>query len=237
MALVPTIHNEAKLGDIAKTVLMPGDPLRAKFIAENYLTDVTQYNSVRNMYGYTGYYHGKRVSVQGSGMGMPSIGIYSYELYHFYDVDTIIRVGTAGAIDDGLEIGDVCFGQAASTNSNYMAQYQLPGTYAPIADFGLLAKGVQAAEKLGVRYKVGGMFSSDVFYSDQAVSLIPWKKMGILCTEMEAAALYANANAAGKKALSICTISDCPFKNTETNSAEREKSFTNMMKIALEIAE
>lgn len=237
MANTPTIHNEAKLGEIAKTVLLPGDPLRAKFIAEHFLTDVKQYNSTRNMLGFTGYYNGKRVSVQGSGMGMPSIGIYSYELFHFYEVENIIRVGTAGAIADELEIGDVCFGMAASTNSNYLAQYSLPGTYAPVADFGLLSRGVKVAEEMGIRYAVGGMFSSDVFYTDQAYSLIPWRSMGILCTEMEAAALYANANAAGKKALSVCTISDCPFKHTETDAATREKAFTNMMKIALEIAE
>ena len=237
MANVPTPHNSAKLGDIAKTVLMPGDPLRAKFIADNFLTDVIQYNTTRNMFGFTGYYNGKRVSVQGSGMGMPSIGIYSYELFHFYDVDTIIRVGTAGAIADELEIGDVCFGMAAATNSNYLAQYALPGTYAPVADFELLVKGVEAAKKLGCRYSVGELFSSDVFYSDQENSLVPWRKMNVLCTEMEAAALYANANAAHKKALAICTISDCPFKHVETDAETRQNAFTNMMKIALEIAE
>jgi len=234
---VPTIHIEAQLGEIAKTVLMPGDPLRAKFIAENFLTDVKQYNSVRNMFGYTGYYNGKRVSVQGSGMGIPSIGIYSYELFHFYDVDNIIRVGTAGAIDEDLEIGDVCIAMTASTNSNYADQYCLPGTFAPCADYGLVSRAVQEAEKLGVRYKVGGIYSSDVFYNDQANTLRSWQKMGVLCVEMEAAALYMNAAAAKKKALTIATISDCPFKNTETTAEERQKSFTNMMKIALEIAE
>ncbi len=233
---VPTIHNQAHIGDIADTVLMPGDPLRAKFIADTFLEDVKQYNAVRNMLGFTGYYKGKRVSVQGSGMGIPSIGIYSYELFNFYGVESIIRVGTAGAVADDLEIGDVCFGITASTNSNYMAQYGLPGTFAPWADFGLLSKAVGAAEKLGIKYKIGGIFSSDVFYTDQANSLRPWQKMGIVCTEMESSALYANANRAGKKALTICTISDCPFKQTETDSEQREKSFTDMMRIALETA-
>lgn len=234
---VPTIHIQAQLGEIANTVLLPGDPLRAKFIAENFLTDVKQYNSIRNMFGFTGYYNGKRVSVQGSGMGIPSIGIYSYELFNFYGVENIIRVGTAGAIDDDLEIGDICIGMTASTNSNYVSQFELPGTYCPCADYGLVSKAVNEAEKLGVKYKVGGILSSDSFYCDQANSLRPWQKMGVLCVEMEASALYMNANRAGKKALTIATISDCPFKQTETTSEQREKSFTNMMKIALEIAE
>ncbi len=234
---VPTIHIEAKSKDeIARTVLLPGDPLRAKFIAETYLSDVKQYNGVRNMLGFTGMYKGKRVSVQGSGIGIPSIGIYSYELFNFYDVENIIRVGTAGGIADDLDIGDVCIGMTASTNSNYAVQYGLQGTYAPCADFGLVEKAVAAARAKGVRFKVGSMLSSDVFYNDQANTLKPWANMGVMCVEMEAAALYMNANRAGKKALSICTVSDCPFKQTETTSEEREKSFTNMMEIALELA-
>ena len=195
---VPTIHIGAQKDEIAKTVLMPGDPLRAKFIAENFLTDVKQYNSVRNMFGYTGYYNGKRVSVQGSGMGIPSIGIYSYELFNFYDVDNIIRVGTAGAIDNDLEIGDVCIAMTASTNSNYADHYNLPGTFSPCADYGLVSRAAAAAEAIGARYKVGGILSSDVFYNDQANTLLSWQKMGVLCVEMEAAALYMNAAYAKK---------------------------------------
>lgn len=233
MNKIPTPHIEAKEGEIAKTVIMAGDPLRAKFIAEKYLDNPTIYNQVRGMFGYTGTYKGKRVSIQGHGMGIPSIGIYTYELFNFYDVDTIIRVGSAGAIDDDLNIGDIVMGMGACTNSNYARQYNLCGTFAPIADFGLLSKAVSEAERQGFRYKVGNLYSSDTFYDDDENSLKLWQKMGVLAVEMEAPALYMNAARAGKKALCICTISDCPFKNIATTSEQRQTGFTNMMEVAL----
>ncbi len=235
MANTPTPHNEAKLGDFAKTVLMPGDPLRAKFIAENFLEDAKLVNNVRGIHGYTGTYKGKPVSVMASGMGMPSMAIYSYELFNFYDVDNIIRIGTAGVIDPSLKVRDVVFGQGACTNSAYQRQYNLPGTYAPICSFELLEKAVAAARELGVKPLVGNLYSSDIFYDD-AGSLKEWQKMGVLATEMEAAALYMNAARAGKKALAICTISDNPFTGEATTPEERQNTFTTMMKIALEIA-
>ena len=233
MNKIPTPHIEAKEGEIAKTVIMAGDPLRAKFMSEKYLDNPTIYNQVRGMFGYTGTYKGKRVSIQGHGMGIPSIGIYTYELFNFYDVDTIIRVGSAGAIDDDLNIGDIVMGMGACTNSNYARQYNLCGTFAPIADFGLLSKAVSEAERQGFRYKVGNLYSSDTFYDDDENSLKQWQKMGVLAVEMEAPALYMNAARAGKKALCICTISDCPFKNIATTSEQRQTGFTNMMEVAL----
>lgn len=233
MNKIPTPHIEAKEGEIAKTVIMAGDPLRAKFMAEKYLDNPTIYNQVRGMFGYTGTYKGKRVSIQGHGMGIPSIGIYTYELFNFYDVDTIIRVGSAGAIDDDLNIGDIVMGMGACTNSNYARQYNLCGTFAPIADFGLLSKAVSEAERQGFRYKVGNLYSSDTFYDDDENSLKQWQKMGVLAVEMEAPALYMNAARAGKKALCICTISDCPFKNIATTSEQRQTGFSNMMEVAL----
>lgn len=233
MNKIPTPHIEAKEGEIAKTVIMAGDPLRAKFMAEKYLDNPTIYNQVRGMFGYTGTYKGKRVSIQGHGMGIPSIGIYTYELFNFYDVDTIIRVGSAGAIDDDLNIGDIVIGMGACTNSNYARQYNLCGTFAPIADFGLLSKAVSEAERQGFRYKVGNLYSSDTFYDDDENSLKQWQKMGVLAVEMEAPALYMNAARAGKKALCICTISDCPFKDIATTSEQRQTGFTNMMEVAL----
>ncbi len=233
--LVPTAHNEAKPGDIAKTVLMPGDPLRAKFIAENFLENPVCYNTVRGMLGYTGTYKGKKVSVQGSGMGIPSIGIYSYELYNFYDVDKIIRVGSAGAIDESLHVRDLVVAMGACTDSNYAHQYKLPGTYAPIASFNMVADAVDASKKLGIDPKVGNILSSDLFYDD-ANSLKEWQKMGVLAVEMESAALYMNAARAGKQALCLLTVSDCPFTGEVTTAEERQSSFTDMMKVALEIA-
>ena len=233
---IPTPHNEAKMGEIAKTVLMPGDPLRAKVVAETYLTDVTQYNGVRGMNGYTGFYKGKRVSVQGSGMGIPSMGIYSYELYHFYGVESIIRIGSAGAISDDLAIGDIVIAQGACTDSNYAHQYHLPGTFAPISSYDLMEKSIGFAKEIGATYKVGNVFSSDTFYDD-ANSLFDWEKMGVLCVEMESAALFMNAARAGKKALTILTISDCPKKGLAASAEERQNSFKEMMEIALETAE
>ncbi|MDF2944439.1 MAG: deoD [Herbinix sp.] len=233
---IPTPHNEAKPGDIAKTVLMPGDPLRAKFIAETYLEDVVCFNTVRNMLGYTGTYKGKKVSVMGGGMGMPSIGIYSYELYHFYDVDNIIRIGSAGGIAENVKLRDIVIGMGASTNSNFAAQYQLPGTYAPIADYDLLRKAVEAAEKMNIKTVVGNVLSSDTFYDDNQDANALWRKMNILAVEMEAAALYMNAARAGKKALCILTVSDHVFTGESLSAEDRQLTFRDMMEIALEIA-
>ena len=233
----PTPHNNAKLGDIAETVLLPGDPLRAKFIAETFLEDVVQYNTVRGMFGYTGYYKGKRISVQGSGMGIPSIGIYSYELIHFYNVKNLIRVGSAGAINKDLKLHDIVIGMGACTDSNYASQYNLPGTFAPIASYELMQKAVEVAKEQGTKVAVGNILSSDVFYSDAGLdNLATWQKMGVLCVEMEAAALYMNAARAGVNALTILTISDCPLTGEETTSHERQVAFTKMMEIALELA-
>ena len=235
MSNIPTPHIEAKAGDFAKTVLMPGDPLRAKFIAETFLTDAKLINNVRGVQGYTGTYKGKRVSVMASGMGMPSIGIYSYELFNFYDVENIIRVGTAGVIRPDLKVRDIVIGQGACTNSSYSRQFDLPGDFAPIASFELLQKAVKAAEDMGLKPVVGNLYSSDTFYDD-SMGLSKWQKMGVLAVEMEAAALYMNAARAGKNALAICTISDNPFTGEATTSEERQLNFTKMMEIALEIA-
>lgn len=232
---MPTPHNSAKKGDIAKTVLMPGDPLRAKFIAETYLENPVCYNEVRGMLGFTGTYKGVPVSVQGSGMGMPSMGIYSYELYSEYDVENIIRIGTAGSIADNINLREVIIGVSASTNSNYAAQYRLPGTYAPTASWKLIAAAVKAAEEKGCIYHAGNILSSDTFYDD-ANSLADWNKMGVLAVEMESAALYMNAARAGKNALCILTVSDCPLKGLSTTAEERQTSFRDMMEIALEAA-
>jgi purine-nucleoside phosphorylase len=230
----PTPHIGAVNGEIAKTVLMAGDPLRAKLLADTYLEDVVQYNNVRGMLGYTGTYKGKRVSVQGHGMGIPSIGIYTYELFNFYDVDTIIRIGSAGAIDEDLHIGDIVIGMGACTNSNYEMQYNLPGKMSAIADFGLVRRAVDAAEELGYKYKVGNILSSDTFYDDSN-SLRAWQKMGVLAVEMEATALYLNAARAGKKALCMLTVSDCPFTGEATDAETRQTKFTQMMDVALQL--
>lgn len=236
MSNIPTPHIAAKEGDFARTVLMPGDPLRAKYIAENFLTDAVLVNNVRGVNGYTGMYNGKRVSVMASGMGMPSMGIYSYELFKFYDVDNIIRIGTAGSLQPDLKIRDLAIAMGACTDSNYAAQYELPGTFAPIASFDLLRKAVDQAEKMGnVGYKVGNVASSDVFYSERP-TMEAWQKMGVLAVEMETAALYMNAARTGKNALTICTISDSLVTGEVTTSEERQTSFADMMKVALEIA-
>lgn len=232
---IPTPHITAKAGDFAETVLMPGDPLRAKFIAENFLENAVMVNNIRGIHGYTGYYKGKRVSVMASGMGMPSIGIYSYELYNFYNVKNIIRIGSAGAIHPDLKIKDIVIGMGACTNSNFVAQYGLPGHFVPLASYELLKKAADKAEELKLTYKVGNIYSSDTFYDDQP-RLIEWQKMGVLAVEMEAAALYMNAARAGKNALAICTISDCPFTGEASSAEERQNAFTQMMELALEIA-
>lgn len=233
---IPTPHIEAKLGDFAKTVLMPGDPLRARLIAENFLDDAVLVNNIRGINGYTGYYKGKRVSVMASGMGQPSIGIYSYELFNFYDVDNIIRVGSCGSFDKDLHVRDIIIAMGACTNGNYAAQYNLPGTFCPIADFDLVKKAAELCKEKGVNFKVGNILSSDMFYDD-ANSGMQWAKMGVLGVEMESAALYCNAARAGKKALAICTISDSLVNPEENTTAEeRQNTFTKMIEIALEIA-
>lgn len=230
-----TPHNAAKPGDIGKTVLMPGDPLRAKFVADTYLSDVKCYNEVRGMYGFTGLYKGKPVSVQGHGMGLPSIGIYTYELFNFYDVDNIIRIGSAGAIHPDVKIMDLVYGMGACTNSSYADQYQMPGTFAPIASYSLLEKAVQITREKGQNFFVGNVLSSDTFY-DASARTMDWGKMGVLAVEMEAAALYMNAVHAKKNALCMLTISDELHSGRELPAHERQVSFTNMMEIALELA-
>lgn len=233
---MPTPHNNAKKGDIAKIVLMPGDPLRAKYIAETFLENAVCYNTVRNMLGYTGYYKGKKISVQGSGMGMPSIGIYSYELFSEYDVDSIIRVGTIGGMAENVELRDVILAEGACTDSAYAGQYNLNGTFAPVASFDLLRKAAETAEKMGIKYHVGNILSSDKFYNDDKEASKNWLKMGVLGVEMEAAALYMNAARLNKSALCIATVSDHIFKGTSTTAEERQTSFKDMMLIALETA-
>ncbi len=230
-----TPHNAAEKGDIAARVLMPGDPLRAKYIADHFLEDVTCFNAVRNMFGYTGTYQGKRVSVMGSGMGMPSIGIYSYELFQFYGVEEIIRIGSTGALQDDIHVRDVIIGMGACTNSAYVKQYDLPGTFSPIADYDLLASAVAAAKRKDIPVRVGNIVSSDTFYNDDNTVNDKWKKMGVLGVEMEAAALYMNAARAGKKALCILTVSDHIYRKEELSAEERQNSMNEMIQIALEI--
>lgn len=234
MATTPTPHIGAKLGEIAETVIMAGDPLRAKFMAEKYLENPVEFNHVRGMLGFTGTYQGKRVSVMGHGMGMPSIGIYTYELYNFYGVKTIIRVGSAGSINMDLHIGDIAIAMGACTNSNYVAQYELPGTFAPIADFSLVRGAAEACERFGYNYKVGNVFSSDTFYTENPQN-DKWMKMGVLAVEMEIAALYMNAARSGNRALGICTISDHILTGEATTAEERQTTFTHMMDVAFSL--
>ena len=232
---IPTPHITAKEGDFARTVLMPGDPLRSQFIAKTYLTDPVLVNNTRGVQGYTGTYHGKRVSVMASGMGMPSIGIYSYELYNYYGVENIIRVGTAGGLGDNVKVRDLVMGMSAYTNSNFGRQFGFDGQYAPCCSFALLEKAVAAARKMGIEPNVGALYSSDTFY-DESGAGGKLKKLGVLAIEMESAALYLNAARAGKHALAICTISDHVFTGESLPAEERQTSFTQMMEIALEIA-
>ena len=236
MTNIPTAHNSAKAGDFAKTVLMPGDPLRAKYIAETYLENPRQVNAVRNMFGYTGTYKGKEISVMGGGMGMPSIGIYSYELFNFYDVDQVIRIGSAGAFQDNIKLMDVVSGMGACTDSNYAYQYGLPGTFAPIADYELLNRAVETAKRQGTNVVVGNVLSSDVFYNAMSNVNDLWRDMGVLAVEMEAAALYMNAAKAGKKALCMLTISDHLYTGESLSAEDRQLGFGKMMEIALELA-
>lgn len=228
-----TAHINAEKGDIARTVLMPGDPLRAKFIAENFLTDAVIYNEVRGMLGYTGFYRGMRVSVQGSGMGVPSMGIYSYELFNFYGVQSIIRIGTCGAFQDKIKLGDIVFAQAASTDSNYGKQFGVPGVIAAAADYPLLEAAVGAAKAKNTAYFVGTVVTSDAFYEETS-SAESWAKMGTLAVEMETYALYLNAVRVGKRALGLFTVSDEIYSGNRSSAQERQNSFTSMMQIALE---
>jgi purine-nucleoside phosphorylase len=235
--MIKTPHIEVdQEGIIAETVLLPGDPLRAKVIAETYLQDVFQFNSVRNMLGFTGTYKGKRVSVMGSGMGMPSIGIYSYELFNFYGARNLIRVGSCGSMQETVKVRDIVIAMAASTNSSYASQYQLPGTFAPSASWSLLKKAVDVAEQKNISVKVGNVLSSDIFYNADQDAWKKWASMGVLAVEMEAAALYMNAAKAGANALCILTVSDSLVSHEETTAQEREKTFTDMMELALELA-
>lgn len=236
MSNIPTAHNNAKAGDFAKTVLMPGDPLRAKYIAETYLENPRQVTAVRNMFGYTGTYKGKEISVMGGGMGMPSIGIYSYELFNFYGVDQIIRIGSAGALQDHIKVMDVVIGMGACTDSNYAYQYGLPGTFAPIADYELMNKAIETAKRQGTNVVVGNVLSSDVFYNADPTVNDRWRSMGVLAVEMEAAALYMNAAKAKKKALCMLTISDHIYTGEALCAEDRQLGFGKMMEIALELA-
>ena len=237
----PHINIQNEIG-FSKTVLLPGDPLRAKFIAENFLENPVLVNNVRGVNGYTGYYKGVKVSVMASGMGMPAMGIYSHELFTKFGVENIIRVGSAGSIQEHINLYDIVLGQGACTDSNWAAQYHLPGTFAPIADFGLLCEAVKACQAHGATYHVGNINSSDVFYGDHEGvpegldSVYGLKKMGVLALEMEAAALYMNAARYGKRALCICTISDHVLKGVETSAQERQTAFTTMMQVALDVA-
>ena len=233
---MPTPHNAAKEGDIAKAVLLPGDPLRAKFIADNFLENVVQFNDVRNMFGFTGTYKGKPVSVMGTGMGIPSIGIYTYELIHFYGAEKLIRIGSCGAYDPELRLGDIVMALSASTDSNFARQYNLPGTFCPGASFDLLRTAVESAESHGYRFKVGNVLSADVFYSDDKTVVESWQKMGVLGVEMESFALYCNAARAGVEALGIFSVSDSLVTGEEMSAFDRQTSFTNMMTVALETA-
>lgn len=226
----------AQKGEIAESILLPGDPLRAKFIAENFLDSPKCYNEIRGMLGYTGTYKGVPVSVQGTGMGMPSMGIYSWELIKDYGVQNLIRVGSAGSFTEKVKIRDIVFGVSASTDSNYVHTFGINGTYAPCADFDLLLKAKASADKLGLQVHAGNIVSCDVFYEQQEDWWQKWAQMGVLAVEMEAAALYMNAAYLGAKALCIVTISDHFITSEQSTSEEREKTFTDMMKVALETA-
>jgi purine-nucleoside phosphorylase len=231
-----TVHNEAKKGEIAKVVLMCGDPLRAKVIADEYLKDVKLVNKVRNMFCFTGTYKGKKVSVMGSGMGMPSMGIYSYELFKFYDVDKIIRVGTCGAYSKDAKVGEVILAEGACTDSNYAHQFDLPGTFSAIADFSMLDKANKLAHEMKIKVNIGNVLTSDIFYQDDASSWKKWQRMGVLAVEMETYALYINAARQKKSALTILTISDNLATGEASSSEDRQNNFKKMMELALNVA-
>ena len=230
-----SIHISAAKGKIAEGILLPGDPLRAKFIAETFLDNPQCFNEVRGMFGFTGSYHGRTISVMGTGMGVPSIALYSYELIHFFDVKNLIRVGSCGSIQDGIELYDVIIAQGASTDSSYINQFDVPGTYAPLSSYRLLEKAKRIADERGQRTHVGNILSSDIFYNADPDALAKWAKMGILAVEMESAGLFANAAAAGVDALGIFTVSDVIFAGKHTTPEERETAFTTMIEIALEL--
>ena len=232
----PTPHINATPDQIAKTVLMPGDPLRAKFIAENFLEDAVLFNNVRGIHGYTGTYKGHKISVMASGMGIPSIGIYSYELFNFFGVENIMRIGSAGAMQESIRVRDIVIGMGACTNSNFGAQYGMPGNFSAIADYKMMKTAIDVCEELGVPHHVGNILSSDTFYSDNADLTSNWMKMGVMAVEMEAAGLYMTAARAGKRALAICTVSDHLITGEATTAEERQNSFTQMMQVALETA-
>ncbi|MCI8610539.1 MAG: purine-nucleoside phosphorylase [Clostridiales bacterium] len=231
-----TPHIDAAPEDFAPVVLMPGDPLRAKYIAENFLTDPLLINDVRGVQGYTGSYQGRPISVMASGMGMPSMGIYSYELFNFFGVEAIIRVGSAGAMQESVRLRDIVIGQGACTDSAFSHTFQLPGTFAPLASYRLLEHCVDAAKAAGLPYHVGNLLSSDIFYHDDPDSTAHWSKMGVLAVEMEAAALYMNAARAGKHGLALCTVSDHLLTGEATTAKERQTSFTDMIRLALDTA-
>ncbi len=232
----PTPHINATPADFAKTVLMPGDPLRSEFIAKNFLEGAKLVNNVRGIAGYTGKYKGEAVSVMASGMGMPSIAIYSYELYNFFGVENIMRIGSCGALSENLLVRDIVFGMGASTNSNFAVQYSLDGSFAPIADYKMMKTAIEEAEKIGASYAVGNLLSSDIFYNANPDAQMRWKELGILAVEMEAAALYMTAAKAGKRALAICTVSDHIITGESLDAEARQSSFTEMMEIALNTA-
>lgn len=234
MSLTP--HNSAEKGQIARTVLMPGDPLRAKYIAKNFLSDAVLVNDIRGINGYTGTYQGHTITVMASGMGIPSIGIYSYELYTVYDVENIIRIGSAGAVSDKLKLRDIVAGIGACTDSNWASQYGVRGTVAPVCSYELLKAAQESADGLGISLNVGPLLSSDSFYGADETAMGKWKRLGVLAVEMEAAGLYMNAMYCGKRALALCTISDIPATGEECTPQERQNTFTDMMKIALETA-
>lgn len=232
----PTPHINASPEDFAKTVLMPGDPLRAKFIAENFLSGARLVNNVRGIQGYTGDFEGTKVSVMASGMGMPSIGIYSYELFHFFGVENIMRIGSAGAMQKDIHVRDIVMGMGACTNSRFAHQYQLPGNFSAICSYDMLQQCTAIAREMNLRFHVGNLLSSDTFYSDDSAASVKWAKMGVMAVEMEAAALYMNATRSGKNALAICTISDHLITGEVTSAQERQNSFTDMMQLALRTA-
>jgi len=231
-----TPHIDPQGEEIAETILLPGDPLRAKFIAETYLDNHRCFNEVRGMYGFTGTYGGRKVSVMGTGIGVPSIALYSYELIHVFDVKNLIRVGSCGTIQEDIDLYDIVIAQGASTDSNYLSQFGLPGTYAPLASYRLLEKAKRIADEHGQRTHVGNILSSDIFYNDNPEALGKWAKMGILAVEMESAGLFANAAAAGVDALGIFTVSDNIPAGLHITPQERETAFTKMIEIALELA-
>ncbi|HLO54084.1 MAG TPA: purine-nucleoside phosphorylase [Saprospiraceae bacterium] len=232
---MPTPHIEAQLGEIAETILLPGDPLRAKYIAENFLTDCVQFNKVRNMLGYTGYYEGKKVAVMGTGMGMPSMGIYAYELIKFYGVKRLIRVGSAGSIQPHIKLKDIVIAQGASTNSSFSHQFKVNGQIAALSDYHLLASAVNSAQKNALPFHIGNLLTTDNFYNFGREDWQPWANMGVSCLEMEGYSLLLTAMSLKASALVMCTISDSLITEEAMTSQERLESFHGMITLALDI--